>query len=59
MLKKFLNITVANGLTPPDNMPIPNENKEIEIIVYIIIAIAILFLIYYFVLLFKKPSKTK
>ena len=25
MLKNLLNITVANGLTPPDNMPVPSD----------------------------------
>lgn len=26
MLKNLLNITVANGLTPPENMPVPNNS---------------------------------
>ena len=25
MLKNLLNITVANGLTPPEDMPVPTE----------------------------------
>ena len=59
MLKNLLTITVANGLSAPDNMPIPNENKKIETIIFIIVAIAILFLVSFFVCLFRNSNKTK
>ena len=60
MIKKLLNITVANGLTPPDNTTNTSPNNELTpYVVIILIAGACLTLLYILIDWLCKKIKTK